>query len=42
MESISFVFAIIAFVFALDATNKYKKLGKRVKQLENRNSDEKL
>lgn len=42
MESISFIFAIIAFVFALNSANKYKKLEKRVKQLENHNPNEKL
>ncbi|WP_391119032.1 MULTISPECIES: hypothetical protein [unclassified Psychrobacillus] len=40
MGSVTFVFAIIAFVFALDATNKYNKLEKRVKELENNKSSE--
>lgn len=36
MGSVSFVFAIIAFVFALNTTNKYKKLEERVLELENK------
>ena len=40
MGTTAFIFAIIAFVFAIDATNKYNKLEKRVKKLENNKTSE--